>query len=116
MIINLLYRQADEKEVQRLLPLLNAGSGSRVAEIGAGQGALVKSIAKVLGPSSKIYATEFEAEKLEELKKIIAVSALYNLEVVEAGETAQNLPENSLDGIFMRLSGNLRSFCSLIFY
>ncbi len=90
------------READRLAGLLEVGPGGTVAEIGAGAGALSMEMARRVGPNGRVYSTELSAERRAQIAARASRERLANVLVVEAGETATNLPDACCDAIFMR--------------
>ena len=89
-------------EMNRLAALMQWKSGTIVADIGAGDGRFTFAAVEHLGDAGKIYATEIDAKKLEELKAEVAKRKLQNVVVVESKEADTNLPTACCDAIFLR--------------
>jgi ubiquinone/menaquinone biosynthesis C-methylase UbiE len=73
-----------------------------VADIGAGDGVLTMPIAREVGPSGRVYATELGGGSLDRLRTAVAKSGLANIEVVEGDPARTNLPPECCDAIFIR--------------
>jgi len=94
---------ADEaSEAERLAKLMGVRAGSRVAAIGAGEGELAVEIARRLGPTGRVYATELGEEDRAAIRESARVAGLANLEVIEAQIAATGLPSKCCDAVFMR--------------
>ena len=91
-----------EGEVDRLVSLTQMRPGMAVAEIGAGQGAMAVRVARRLGASGRLSATEIEAEKLSAIRSAAITAGLANVTVLQAGEHSTNLPDACCDVIYMR--------------
>lgn len=89
-------------EMKRLAALMEWKQGAIVADIGAGDGIYSFAAVEHVGPTGKVYATEIDAKKLEELKAEVAKRKLQNVVVVESKETDTNLPTACCDAIFLR--------------
>jgi SAM-dependent methyltransferase len=96
-----LAARADD-EAERLAQLLGARSGARIAEIGAGDGTLAIEIARRVGPSGRLYATELGEEQRAEIRERAKAAGLENIEVIEARVAASGLPTGCCDAVFMR--------------
>jgi ubiquinone/menaquinone biosynthesis C-methylase UbiE len=93
-------RAADE--IKRLAELMEWKPGTIAADIGAGDGKYTFAAVEYVGTSGKVYATEIDAKKLEELKAEVAKRKLQNVLVVESKEADTNLPTTCCDAIFLR--------------
>jgi predicted methyltransferase len=89
-------------ESARLATLLELRPGMTVAEIGAGTGEFSVAIARRLGPTGHMFSTELDKYRLEDIKRAVHAAGLRTVEVIEAAETATELPAGSCDAIFMR--------------
>jgi ubiquinone/menaquinone biosynthesis C-methylase UbiE len=89
------------REPQRLASLLGVGPGSRVADIGAGSGALAIALTKVVGPSGEVVATELKTDRQASLTRL-AKDEASNLVVVAGAEHGTNLTDGCCDAIVMR--------------
>ena len=56
-------------DAARLAAALKLHAGQTVADIGAGRGQLTLELARVVGPSGRVYATELDADRLRDLRK-----------------------------------------------
>src|SRR6266851_7654441 len=89
-------------EIKRLAELMEWKPGTIAADIGAGDGKYTFAAAGYVGTSGKVYATEIDAKKLEELKAEVAKRKLQNVLVVESKEPDTNLPTACCGAIFLR--------------
>ena len=90
------------REAARLAAVLELRPGAVAADIGAGKGRLAVQMARRLGPSGRVYATEVEADKLEAIRRAAAESGLGNVTVVPAGQSTTGLPEGCCDALYLR--------------
>lgn len=91
-----------DAEVSRLAFLVELRPGTTVADIGAGNGRMAVRVARRLGPSGRLYATEIEAGKLAAIRKAAAAAGVVNVAVLEAGERSTRLPDACCDVIYLR--------------
>src|SRR5229473_1688628 len=89
-------------EVKRLAALMEWKPGTIAADIGAGDGKYTFAAVERVGASGKVYATEIDGKKLEELQGEVAKRKLENVTVVESKEADTNLPSACCDAIFLR--------------
>lgn len=89
-------------EMDRLAQLLQLHDGMAVAEIGAGVGWLTVDVARRVGLSGRVYSTELNRARLDDIRKAVAEAGLTNVTVIEAGERTTHLPHLCCDAIFMR--------------
>ena len=59
-------------------------------------------MAKWLGPTGRVYATDIRAEQLAEIRAAVVQDALSNVVVLEGTESSTNLPSECCDAIFLR--------------
>lgn len=89
-------------EIKRLAALMEWKPGTIAADIGAGDGRYSFAAVEHVGAAGKVYATEIDAKKLEELRAEVAKRKLQNVTVVESKEADTNLPTACCDAIFLR--------------
>ena len=89
-------------EIKRLAALMEWKPEAIVADIGAGDGRYAFAAVEHVGAAGKVYATEIDAKKLEELRAEVAKRKLQNVLVVESKEADTNLPAACCDAIFLR--------------
>ncbi|HKW36071.1 MAG TPA: methyltransferase domain-containing protein [Candidatus Acidoferrum sp.] len=89
-------------EIKRLAALMEWKQGTVVADIGAGDGIYSFAAVEHIGATGRVYATEIDAKKLEELKAEVTKRKLQNMVVVESKEADTNLPTACCDAIFLR--------------
>lgn len=91
-----------EREAGELARELGIISGSKVAEIGGGEGEMALVTAEIVGQSGEVYVTELDPEKISVLKKIISKVNPGNIKVVPGSQRTLNIPENHFDAIYIR--------------
>lgn len=89
-------------EIKRLAALMEWKPGTIAADIGAGDGKFTFAAAERVGATGKVYATEIDEKKLEELRGEVAKRKLQNVVVIESKEADTNLPTACCDAIFLR--------------
>lgn len=94
--------QQDDADVTRLVEHLRIGPGTRVAEIGAGAGTLTVALAKVVGPTGRVFSNEISDNRRDAIRDAVARAGLDNVTVVESAAADANLPEACCDALFMR--------------
>jgi ubiquinone/menaquinone biosynthesis C-methylase UbiE len=90
-------------EVERLAAWLDVQPGTRVADVGAGDGTFALALARRVGPSGHVYATELADERLTEIRQTVAEARLANVTVIKGAVSSTNLPEACCDALFSRL-------------
>jgi predicted methyltransferase len=85
------------QRVPEIVAALDVGSGSHVADVGAGFGYFTVRLARVVGPVGRVYAVDISAEALERLRRLADTIALRNVEVVEGRPEDPRLAPGTLD-------------------
>ena len=94
--------QDDQQDTAWLIKVLDVKPGSVVADIGAGPEALLTiPLARHVGPSGRIYATELGAS-VEKLRAAVNNAGVGNVHVRAGDPSATNLPPECCDSIFIR--------------
>lgn len=91
--------KAQSKEVLDNLPI---HCGDAIADIGAGGGFYTVQLAKLTGPSGRIYAVETNRSRLSPIKKLVEENQLHNVKIILAKPEGSPLPADSCHLIFMR--------------
>lgn len=86
----------------QILEAMGLRPGQTIADIGAGGGYFSLRFAETVGEKGKVYAVDTNQEFLELIKNRAEEKGLSNLTTVLAKEGKLNLPEKSLDFVFMR--------------
>jgi ubiquinone/menaquinone biosynthesis C-methylase UbiE len=89
-------------DAARLVTALKLHNGQTVADIGAGGGQLTVALAREVGPSGRVYATELNADRLRDIRQATDAAGLENVSVIEAHATRTNLPERCCDALVLR--------------
>jgi ubiquinone/menaquinone biosynthesis C-methylase UbiE len=89
-------------EITRLAELAHWRPGTIVADVGAGDGTYSFVAAQKVGPSGRVYATEIDTEKLQQLRTEVTKRKLDNITVVEGTADDTKLPSSCCDTIFLR--------------
>ena len=89
-------------EVASLADLLEIQPGDTLADIGAGSGWLSIEVARLVGGTGQVFATELSVARRDDIREAVAAAGLNNVTVVEAGERETNLEPGCCDAIFMR--------------
>jgi len=93
---------AAESEAERAAALLGLAPGMTVAEIGAGDGEFTLELARRVGATGRVYATEIEQEKRDEIASAAREAGLANVELIPAQIESTGLPAACCAAIFMR--------------
>jgi ubiquinone/menaquinone biosynthesis C-methylase UbiE len=89
-------------DAARLVTALKLHDGQTVADIGAGRGELTVALAREVGPSGRVYATELDPDRLRDIRQATDSAGLENVSVIEAHATRTNLPERCCDALVLR--------------
>ena len=89
-------------DARRLIPAIQLHEGQTVADIGAGAGQLTVELAREVGASGRVYATELEEDRRRDIREAAKAAGLKNVEVLEAKATSTNLPDGCCDALVMR--------------
>ena len=75
--------------------------GTRVADLGAGEGYFVAHLSAAVGPEGRVYAVEVEDEALAELERFVAEQDLANVDVVRGTYADPGLPDGAVDLVLL---------------
>ncbi len=87
----------DEEAPSKALDALELKPGMVVADIGAGSGYYASRMAKRVGPSGRVYATDIQQGMIDLLERRIRSEGLSNVTTVLGGMDDPKLPPKSLD-------------------
>ena len=90
-------------EVERLAAWLEVQPGTRVADLGVGDGTFALALASGVGASGKVYATELDDERLAGIRQAATEARLSNVTPVRGAVSRTNLPEACCDALFSRV-------------
>lgn len=89
--------RVDEEEPDLALRLLRVAKGATVADIGAGSGYMTVRLAKIVGPTGRVYANDIQPGMLELLQKNVEKNKLTNVTPVLGAVDDPKLPPDSID-------------------
>ena len=89
-------------EVERLATWLEVKPGTRVADLGAGDGTFAVALAPRVGSSGHVYATELDDDQLAEIRQAAREAGLSNVTVIKGAIARTNLPDACCDVLFSR--------------
>src|SRR5215471_20608573 len=89
-------------ESEQLGTVLDLREGSRVADVGAGKGQYALELARLVGPTGHVFATEIDGKLRQQIRSAAATAGLRQLSVVEASEVDTGLERSCCDAILMR--------------
>lgn len=94
---------ANAEEVDGIAEVLRLRPGTRVADVGAGDGEWSVGLARAVGPTGHVYATEIADEELAEIRERVAAEELANVTVLRGGQTDTGLPPGCCDALLLRM-------------
>src|SRR5215831_18359895 len=74
--------QQNVADADRLVKTMDVKAGSVIAEIGAGAGELTIALARVVGPTGRIYSNELNIERLAAIRKAAEDAGLANVTTI----------------------------------
>ena len=89
-------------EIARLRQVLALKAGMSVADVGAGNGELTLALATEVGTRGRVFATEIDAESIEEIRAAVAKAKVDNVTVVQAQARDTGLPAGCCDAVILR--------------
>jgi predicted methyltransferase len=90
-------------EARRIVDTLRLGAGMVAADVGAGEGRFTAVLARGVGPSGRVYATEVAQDKLDEVKARMTADGIDNVSTVLGDQLQTGLPAGCCDRILLRL-------------
>jgi len=95
--------QALADETEKIIGELGLRPGMSAADVGAGEGRFTAALAREVGASGSVYATEVEADKLEKIQEKAKADGIPNLRTVLGDQTSTGLPDGCCDAILLRM-------------
>jgi predicted methyltransferase len=89
------------QQPERVMDALGLRSGSRVADVGCGEGYFVMHLARRVGPSGIVYAVDLDESALEKVRDKAKRAGLENVRIVRSKPDNPMLPANDLDAVLM---------------
>ena len=93
-------REAEEAP-SKAIAALDLEAGDVVADVGAGSGYYAIRLARVVGASGRVYATDIQPEMLALARKKVEAERLSNVELVLGAPADPRLPAASMDLVLM---------------
>lgn len=87
------------QRVPDIFAALGAKQGSRIADLGAGQGWLTVRLARQVGPDGRVFASDISDRALASLAARLDSTGLRNVELMLATDDDPRLPFGTLDGV-----------------
>jgi len=95
------YQDREAELKARVVALLGLKSGGVAADVGCGDGFYTIPLARVLGPSGKVYAEDISDEQLAKLKQNVADEGLTNVEIIKGKPDDPGLPQGAVDAVLI---------------
>jgi len=89
-------------DAERLIKALDLRPGSFVAELGAGDGELTVLMAKAVGDTGRVFSTEVNPERVQQISRTVERAGLKHVTVVTGQTKDTGLSEHCCDAVFMR--------------
>ena len=86
-----------EEAPEQALQLIGIQPGMVVADVGAGTGYMTTRLARLVGPTGKVYANDLQPAMLQIIQDKARTEHLSNVEIVQGTETDARLPDNAID-------------------
>jgi SAM-dependent methyltransferase len=90
-------------EPQRLFAALGLRAGLRVADVGAGDGEWAERLAREVGETGHVFATEVDQKDLEKIRKRVREAGLGNVTTILGTQEDTGLPPGCCDGVLLRM-------------
>ena len=84
-----------------IVTTLEITPGSSIAYVGAGGGYFLPYFSEAVGPKGSVYAVEVDAQKVADLEQLIERKQLKNVRVVRGKYEDPQLPDASVDLVFL---------------
>ena len=91
----------EEEQPDKALEAIGIRRGMAVADVGAGSGFMSFKMAKLVGPSGKVYANDIQPEMLEILSTRARQNKITNVETVLGTDRDPKLPASAIDLILL---------------
>jgi SAM-dependent methyltransferase len=91
----------DAGEFERVAKLASIGMGTRVADIGAGDGYYVVRLAEMVGPTGRVYAEDIVGDYLRLLQDRVRRERLGNVQIARGDAHDPRLPAGDIDVALM---------------
>ena len=92
-------RREDWQRVPDIFAALGAKAGSRIADLGAGEGWLTLRLARQVEPGGRVFASDISERSLITIAGTLATAKLDNVELLLAEDDDPRLPYGTLDGV-----------------
>jgi ubiquinone/menaquinone biosynthesis C-methylase UbiE len=86
-----------EEQPTRALQIMQIEQGMTVADIGAGSGYFTERLARLVGPSGRVYASDIQRGMLDLIARRLAREQIHNVTVIHGEPRNPRLPPNTID-------------------
>jgi SAM-dependent methyltransferase len=94
---------ASTSEAESLFAALDLKPGHKVADVGAGDGEWAERLARQVGDTGHVFATEVDSKELEKIRKRVGEAGLTNVTAVLGTQEDTGLPAACCDAILLRM-------------
>jgi SAM-dependent methyltransferase len=91
-----------DTESRRLEEILALAPGAVVADVGAGEGQWALEMARRVGPTGRVFATEIDPERIRAIHRAIEEAGVANVTIIEGAPDDTRLPPGCCDALFLR--------------
>jgi len=91
----------DWQRVPDVIAALAVSEGSRVADVGAGDGYFTEHLSLEVGPTGRVFAVDVSDRALRNLRRLVENDGLVNVEVVRGEYDDPKLPTEVLDAVLV---------------
>jgi len=89
------------QEPERVMDALGVHPGSRVADIGCGEGYFTVRLARRVAPQGAVYAVDIDEDALGKLRRRVQQEELRNVEIIRGIKDDPLLPPGALDAVLI---------------
>ena len=86
---------------EKIMETIGVTEGMSVGEVGAGGGRVAARVARMVGPSGKVYANDITASALDYMRQRVRREKIMNMEVIEGTLTDPGFPGKALDVVYL---------------
>jgi len=90
-----------DRQQDKILESLAIKPGDYIADLGAGGGYFTFRLAKITGPTGKVYAIDIDQWMIDYIKEEMQNKEFHNIETILAQSDDPILPENEIDLLFV---------------
>ena len=89
------------QQPDRVMDALGIGAGSRVADVGCGDGYFVLRLARRVGGEGRVYGVDIDDDALRKLRRRVREEGFANVEITEGRDDDTSLPPASVDVVLI---------------